>query len=866
MDSKTTLGPYRLDGRLGSGGMGEVYLATDPRLGRRVAIKTIRREALGDETARRRFRREARLAAGLNHRSIVQIHDIVETEDGDGIVMEWVPGRTLRERIDDGPVPPAEVIRLGRALAEGLAAAHGQGLVHRDLKAENVMLADDGGVKILDFGIAKCLDDRGQDTALTADGGVVGSCHAMSPEQAQGFPVDERSDLFSLGTLLYELSTGVSPFRAETPVQTLTRVATLRQTPARDLSPAVPLELSVWIDRLLEKDPAHRPSTADEVAVGLGELSQTPSDPGRVAETRTRVGPGASSPLINSVPGPGGRRGARRRGWKVALGATLLVVAVSAALLLTGRSPWSESPAPPALALAILAPAESETSAGVDGGDPRLAAALRVALIQGVLALDGLTALAADQVDLTDGTSAQVARALAADEALASTLACTGPACSVELTRVSSDGAVPGIVRFEVPVDDPLLLATSVVGQVRRLFPEARPRGAAVLPEVTAEDYGSYLDLRYRFQRRHGGELRDLLPTLEGIQGSSPGFFPAFLLDAQVAYHLYGESRDQRDLLRALDRARTAAALAPADPQPLLALVPMALAADRLEEAEEALDALAERMPGDARHWALLAQLQERRGTFEDALASLRTAVRLRPSWIHLFNLANLELRQGDPESARDHLRMALDRSPDNFRCRSALAEVELIYGDVDEAVALYEALTASSPGLRELSNLGVARMLSGRPAEAAEVFRRVVESAPSDPQAVLNLADALKLMDPRSEAAADLYRRVLDLSADQAEGVGGARFTTVEAQALAHLGRGAEAAGAAQEALRRQPQDPWVAYEAAVVFALVGDRASALAGVDRARELGIRPRWFRLPWFDSLGPPEDWLSAPDGG
>jgi len=226
------LGPYRLEGRLGRGGMGEVYRAFDERLQRPVAVKLIRPEAAGDARARERFRREARAAASLNHPAIVQIHDIVETPAGDAIVMELVAGQTLASLLASGPLELPRALRLGVEVAEGLAAAHARGLVHRDLKPENVMLTETGHAKILDFGLAKRTLTEAGETSLSLDGTILGTYRAMSPEQARGLAVDGRSDLFSFGGLLYEALTCASPFAAGTVLETLTNICTVEARPA----------------------------------------------------------------------------------------------------------------------------------------------------------------------------------------------------------------------------------------------------------------------------------------------------------------------------------------------------------------------------------------------------------------------------------------------------------------------------------------------------------------------------------------------------------------------------------------------------------------------------------------------------------
>lgn len=242
--------------------MGVVYRAFDETLLRPLAIKHLLSRA--NPTASLRFRREAQAAAKLNHPAIVHIYEIIQTPEGDWIVMELVEGETLERRVREGKVSLPEGYRLCREVAEGLAEAHAHGILHRDLKTSNVMVTASGRAKILDFGLAKFLDDV-NDVAISQTGIILGTCYAMSPEQVQGFELDARSDLFSLGTLIYEVLTRVSPFRAATASETLARVCGFRQTPPCQLRPEVPRDLSDLVDRLLSKDIQGRPRTAEEV-------------------------------------------------------------------------------------------------------------------------------------------------------------------------------------------------------------------------------------------------------------------------------------------------------------------------------------------------------------------------------------------------------------------------------------------------------------------------------------------------------------------------------------------------------------------------------------------------------------------------
>ena len=269
--------------------MGTIWKAWDERLRRHVAVKRVLAGATGPD--RERLRREARAAARLNHPAIVHIYDLVEHEDadqGDWIVMELVEGRTLRQRLDDeGPLPLGDAVRIGLEIAGGLAEAHAQGILHRDLKTSNVMVTPAGRAKILDFGLAKEIlegaDATSQDLSLTAPGAVLGTCYAMSPEQVLGLGLDARSDLFSFGTLLYEILAGDPPFRGANAQESLARVLGLRQPPLAQVRREVPRELSDLIERLLDKDRERRPGSAGEVASLLASTASR-SQPGSVTE------------------------------------------------------------------------------------------------------------------------------------------------------------------------------------------------------------------------------------------------------------------------------------------------------------------------------------------------------------------------------------------------------------------------------------------------------------------------------------------------------------------------------------------------------------------------------------------------------
>ncbi|HEX3764303.1 MAG TPA: serine/threonine-protein kinase [Kofleriaceae bacterium] len=297
------LGRYRILSRLGCGGMGEVFLAEDPVLRRGVAIKRIRPGLQRDATFRARLRREAQLAARLGHRAIVQVFDLLSENDVDHVVMEYVPGPSLHTLLAGRAMPVAEAVRIAAELTDGLAYAHRQGIVHRDLKLENVLISTDGQPKIADFGIARrtaTTADGAVHETLTGDGLLLGTSRAMSPEQIQCHDVDARSDLFSLGVLLYELVTGTSPFAARNEAMTMLRVLHDQPLPARERGPAIPVALSDLIDHLLAKDPADRPASARTVAERLRRVP----DEAPAIEPRDATRGGVNGP---ATPGQRGR-------------------------------------------------------------------------------------------------------------------------------------------------------------------------------------------------------------------------------------------------------------------------------------------------------------------------------------------------------------------------------------------------------------------------------------------------------------------------------------------------------------------------------------------------------------------------------
>ena len=289
------LGSYEILSSLGSGGMGEVYRARDPRLNRDVAIKILAESVAHEPDHVARFQREAQSIAALNHPNIVTIYSVEEADGTSFLTMELVEGKALSETLDPRGLPLARLLEIAIPLADAVSAAHEKGITHRDLKPANVMVTGAGRVKVLDFGLAKLVESSLPAAAgvsalptrvETGDGRIVGTVAYMSPEQAEGKPVDQRSDVFSLGVMLYELATGERPFRGDTPLSTLTSI--LRDTPRAitEIQRALPRDLATIVRRCLAKSPEQRTQSAKDLrnqledlrqALGSGELAAPPT-------------------------------------------------------------------------------------------------------------------------------------------------------------------------------------------------------------------------------------------------------------------------------------------------------------------------------------------------------------------------------------------------------------------------------------------------------------------------------------------------------------------------------------------------------------------------------------------------------------
>jgi hypothetical protein len=390
------VGRYEIRSLLGHGGMGEVYLARDPKIGRDVAIKVLPAQFSGDAERLARFEQEARAAGALNHPNVVAVHDVGQHDGSPFVVSELLEGETLRARLEGAPLPQRKAVDYASQIARGLAAAHERGIVHRDLKPENIFITPDGRAKILDFGLAKLTQGNGSQSQTesptqrveTGAGAVMGTVGYMAPEQVRGQQVDHRADIFSFGAVLFEMLTGRRAFRGESAADTLAAVLTEDPPRMSESNPEVAPTLERVVLHCLEKDPAARFHSANDLAFALDTLSGMTAAGGQ--GTATHVVTGRSNTRRERVA------------WGVA-GAALVAASLAVALPYLSRAPQVAAAA--AVRFLIAAPGQGQVVGApvVSPDGRRVVLSVRDAAGRQSLWLRSLDALDAQPLAETEG-------------------------------------------------------------------------------------------------------------------------------------------------------------------------------------------------------------------------------------------------------------------------------------------------------------------------------------------------------------------------------------------------------------------------------------------------------------------------------
>ncbi len=540
---------YRVLKSLGRGGMGEVYLCEDIRLGRRVALKVLLPEFAQDAANLERFVREARAAARISHPRVVSVYEVGEHDGIRFLAMEYIEGTTLREVVARGAVDLRTAVRIGRQLAEGLEAAHSAGIVHRDIKPSNIMLMASGHIKVLDFGIARHGSLRlgaaaGQEditrTEITLPGQIIGTVAYMSPEQLRGQDVDARSDIFSSGVVLYEVLAGRRPFAGPNSMDIAQHILSSSPQPLVVADTSIAPAIERIILKCLEKDPDWRYQSAQELAIDLrGVERDLNSGTGSAVVSST-----ASLPAKKSI-----------RPWLLA-GAILLLGAILAVILVSRvRSPL------PSIAVLPFDCAEPELEYIAEG--------LSESIQRSLSRVPGLKVRARSLVEQYDGPNAmKAARDLEVAAVLLGSVSARGAEIVVNLELIDgNDGAQIWIERYTRPrnqllnLEDEILL--DVISQFKRRL-DAGPRPVNVRA-TSPEAYELYLKGRYHLNRRSAGDLKQAVVLFQQALAKEPGFALAHarVADAYSLMANFGHQPPRTILPQAKAAARRALELDP---------------------------------------------------------------------------------------------------------------------------------------------------------------------------------------------------------------------------------------------------------------------------------------------------------------
>ena len=662
-DAPERVGRFRIGGRVSNGGMGVVYHAVDESLGRTVALKFLQARYHADDSAARRFRREARTVAALEHPNICTVHEIGESADGQlYIAMPLYDGETLDQRIDRGPLAVEDAVQIAVQVARGLAKAHAAGVVHRDVKPSNVFITSDGVVKLLDFGIAKLAD-----AALTATGGAgpIGTVAYMSPEQARGEAVDARTDLWSLGVVLYEMLAGRRPFTGDAAVVVLEAIQHERYVPLTEQRPDVPPALARIVEVALSRDPAARYQSAAALEHDLMRLGTATGGSGRFAE-RTRGAPAARL------------RWVRQRRVVIAALAVVALALATAAVVASG----GPSPRPGAVAPATAAAPTSRSLA--------------------VLPFIDLSGASADRY-FGDGLSEEITTALGRIEGLRVAARTSSFALrdrALDVRRIGDTLGVDAVLEGSVRRAGHRLRVTTQLVDTHsgmRIWAGAYDREDADVLTVQDEIAGAIADALELRLRVHEGTPRVRSTT-------NPEAYDLYLRALQLRTDLSADGLQRATDL--LDRAielqpdfalAYAAKASVLEPRVLFRQIPQAEGLSATRAAIDHAFALDPRN-GEAHVARGILQLFWE-WDWAGAERSLRRAVALDPNDAHAWHhLGNYYRAMGRLDLAADARLRGLALDPLNARLRAALGEEYFYAGRWDDALAALQRAAQLDP------------------------------------------------------------------------------------------------------------------------------------------------------------------------
>jgi serine/threonine protein kinase/tetratricopeptide (TPR) repeat protein len=755
------LGQYQILAPLGAGGMGEVYVARDPSLGRKVAIKLLPVRLSGDKETLARFTREARSASALNHPNIVTIHE-VGMDHGSGspyIVMEYIDGRDLRSLLSNGPLPNRKTLDIAAQIADGLAAAHEQGIVHRDLKPENVMVTKDGYVKVLDFGLAKIIRPAGEDedTAQldmpgTNPGTILGTVGYMSPEQATGKPLDFRSDQFALGAILYELATGKPAFEADNAIDTLSAILHEEPPPITKFNGQAPQPFCWIVDRLLSKNVDERYSSTRDLSRDLRNIRD------RFATMTTAA----------DIPRP--PKVSRQT---LTIGASVLVATLllSGVVLIArhGANASSSSQVTPSKKYLAVMPFKDLTGEA-----------------NGQLVVDGLAETLSAR--LAHFTSVQVMRPAAADAAananpqkvghdLGANIVLTGSMqragdrlrIAYEVVDLAQGTSRPGDL-IEGSASDLFTIQDKLADSIAASLQLGAPAFRASVPDSSVSQT-RYLEALGHL-RRYDSEasVDSAIHILEELAAQSSSASVQAALGRAYLYK-FQLSHDPKWAVPAAAACERGLRNDPQNFELHITLGQLRRQTGRTTEAITELKQALAQQPNSAEATLEMAEAYKATGDLAHAEQSYKRAIQLQPNYWSGYNkLGVFYFGHGRYPEASDQFEKAVHLLPDSIRPRNNLAAAYQEMGRYPEAVGAYLASLKSQPTPQAYSNLGTCYYDLGRYSDAATVYAKAVEMTPKSYRYWANLGDAYRWIPGSEDKARDAYEHAIDLAGKQIE------------------------------------------------------------------------------------------------
>jgi len=867
LSTGTKLGPYEILAPLGAGGMGEVYRARDSKLDRDVAVKVLPAHLTSNPDALARFEREAKAVAALSHPNILAIFDFGTHEGASYAVTELLEGETLRGKLDGSTVTQRQAVDWCLQVAKGLSAAHGKGVVHRDLKPDNVFVSSDGHVKILDFGLAKRVDAAGDEqtnaptgSGHTEAGTVMGTMGYMSPEQVRGLPIDHRTDLFSFGAVLYELLAGQKAFKRDTASDTI--AAILKEEPpelvhsGRNISPA----LDHIVRHCLEKDRENRFQTAKDVAFALSEASS----------------PSTLSSGQHILVEPA----ARGRGKTVGITAGLLVLLAAAGLFLWKRPRLGGSSAATSTRRVAVLPFENLGAAEDDYFADGIADAIRGKLAS-VPGLEVIARGSSTPYKKTTKTPQEIARELNARYLLTATVrwqksgATNRVQVSPELVEIKESEAPA--TKWQQPFDASLTdvfqvqsdIAAKVVDSLGVALAEKQEKKLAAAPTANVAAYDAYLkgeEATTAMARADAPSLRKGLGYYEQAVALDPKFSEAWARISTSKTLLFTNSVPDPALARgAMEAARKSIDLAPEKPDGLMALGTYYRLVERdhpraLEEYRKA-EKLAPGTPDPQRS---IGRAEMQMGRWQDAIKHYDEAERLDPkNAINVGNAAQPLLYLRRCGEARQSVDRTLALDPANLSRVAQKLQAILCEGDVAAARA-FVAETSRRIGPAE-----AAAYFSGGSewlldADNLALLRRLTPAAFDDDEGNWAYAQAWAAWRAGDSSAARGFaeKAVPVLEAQLRSSPQVANLHLVLGQMLAMVGRKDDAIRESTRATELDPVEtsPWTGAETllalAQTYVLAGEPDKAVATLERLLKIPyyLTPAWLGVdPTYDSL-------------